>query len=138
MKIHRKDVDGQEVRAVYCAQSSTVGDMGGRSISHTPTAVLLGNGIGIDLDAHEEPLTWDGWPSSLKRDSKTESLFSSVIGKKVTGLRLSDDYPNLVILLEGGIVLGMGSPAPWCSMPVMEHMEANRLSLLGDFFNKEN
>ena len=138
MKVRKSDIVGQKIQAIRCAVSETPGDMGGTSVSYSKTAILLGNGIGIDLDFHEEPLLWVDWPAGLKRDQNIETLFSQIIGREVKGLYISDYYPCLVVLIEGDQIIGMNSPAPWCVLPTIEMIGKADISDLKDFFSDEN
>ena len=138
MRVSRSDVVGQRIQAVRCAISETPGDMGGGSISYNRTAILLANGIGIDLELHEPPLLWSGWPASLPRDIELESQLRDVIGCEVKGVYASDFYPCLVVLIEGDRVIGMNSPAPWSVVPTIEPIPKEDIADLRDFFTDGN
>jgi hypothetical protein len=137
MKIRQSDVVGKAIREFYCARSSSVGDMSGSSVAYHPGLIVLENGIGIDLEAHQEPLISAVWSASQERDKELESSFASIIGARVTGIYRSDYYPNLIVGIEKQIIVGMNSPAPWCVLPVLEHLGPDDLAALSDFFGNE-
>jgi hypothetical protein len=138
MRLSRSKVVGQKIQAVRCAASQSPGDMGGGgSISYSRTAILLANDVGIDLELHEPPLLWLGWPATLTRDIELESRLSDVIGCEVKGVYASDFYPCLVVLIEGDRLIGMNSPAPWCVVPTIEPIKKEDLPDLRDFFTSE-
>jgi len=137
MKVRKPDILGRKIQEIRCAVSDTPGDMGGTSVIYNKTAILLENGVGIDLDFHEEPLLWIDWPATLKRDAELEAKFFNIIGREVRGLYKSDYYPCLVVLVEGEQIIGMNSPAPWCVLPTIETIGKKDFSGLKDFFSDE-
>jgi hypothetical protein len=137
MSIHRSDVVGQKIQGIRCAVSETPGDMGGGSASYNKTAILLENGIGIDLELHEPPLLWCGWPASLQREKELEAKLSYLVGREVQGIYRSEFYPCLVVLIEGNQIVGMNSPAPWLVIPTVEFISGEEVAYLEDFFSSE-